>query len=430
MKTILHTLCVCLICISHMYGAFNEDDMIFEAIELEIQKQFDKARDAYLILYEETHKLEYLKEAVKLSASLENPQITLDFANDYLAQGGGKDIVMLRILLDSHLKLGIYDEALNEIQELMKLEDNPQLQTILGLLYLDKKDFARAKKAFDANYERTHSQLSLQKLIEIDLAQGKDKDAFKKLDAHIEQYGCSDSFCNFSLELYARSKQTSKIEAIIKRAFDENPTIQNAQHLIRIYTYQQKFKEALQIASQFPFNYQMMLELYVSQKDYLNASKQAKLVYEETKNPYFLGLEQIYTFESLQDKTDMKKLKAIASTLQKAIEMMQASNPNITETELNQVTLNIRETLSYFLNFLGYMLIDHELDVQKGITYAQEALKLTPIEPAYLDSLAWGYYKLQQCTLAQETFKQIPESEIKKEQEMQDHQRLIQKCKK
>jgi tetratricopeptide (TPR) repeat protein len=45
------------------------------------------------------------------------------------------------------------------------------------------------------------------------------------------------------------------------------------------------------------------------------------------------------------------------------------------------------------LNYLGYMLIDYDLDVTKGIGYVQEALALEPKNPAYLDSLGWGYYK-------------------------------------
>ena len=44
-------------------------------------------------------------------------------------------------------------------------------------------------------------------------------------------------------------------------------------------------------------------------------------------------------------------------------------------------------------NYLGYMLIDNDLDVQAGIGYVQLALKREPKNPAYLDSLGWGHYK-------------------------------------
>ncbi len=47
-------------------------------------------------------------------------------------------------------------------------------------------------------------------------------------------------------------------------------------------------------------------------------------------------------------------------------------------------------------NLYGYMLTDHDVDPAKGLVLIQQALKDTPKEPAYLDSLAWAYYKLKQ----------------------------------
>lgn len=435
MKILIRILCLCL-CLNSVYAEFNEDEMLFEAIELEASKQLDKARDSYLILYEETQKLEYLKESIILSASIENPGTTLEFARDYIAQGGEKDIVMLKIFLDCYLKLGLYNEALNETKELIKQDDNPQFQNILGLLYIEKKDLAKAKKAFEANYAQTKSQDSLQSIIEIELAQNNGKAAFEKLDSHIEEHGCSDAFCNFSLDLYIRSKQISKIEGIFKREFDKNPTIQNAQNLVLVYARQKKFDQASEIASQFPFNHQVMLELYVLQKDFANASSRANLLYEENKNPYFLAIAQVYKFESLKNKSDSKQILSIVAKLEQAISQMQNTtppqNPQDTQPTQNptlQSPINDQYNLAYFLNFLGYILIDHEIDPKQGVEHVKQALKSSPNEPAYIDSLAWGQYKLKQCTLAQETFKQIPASIIKQEQELQDHKALIQKCK-
>jgi len=45
------------------------------------------------------------------------------------------------------------------------------------------------------------------------------------------------------------------------------------------------------------------------------------------------------------------------------------------------------------MNYLGYMLIDYNLDVTSGIAHVQQALKREPKNPAYLDSLGWGYFK-------------------------------------
>ena len=45
------------------------------------------------------------------------------------------------------------------------------------------------------------------------------------------------------------------------------------------------------------------------------------------------------------------------------------------------------------LNNLGYILIDHDIDVNKGLSFVEKALSYSPEEPSYLDSKAWGLYK-------------------------------------
>gem|GEM_PF-1719234 len=46
------------------------------------------------------------------------------------------------------------------------------------------------------------------------------------------------------------------------------------------------------------------------------------------------------------------------------------------------------------LNFLGYVYIDNNINVKKGIRLVKRALKIYPGWFFYLDSLGWGYYKL------------------------------------
>jgi predicted Zn-dependent protease len=46
------------------------------------------------------------------------------------------------------------------------------------------------------------------------------------------------------------------------------------------------------------------------------------------------------------------------------------------------------------LNNLGYMLIDHDIDVNRGLSLVEKALHHVPEESSYLDSKAWGLYKI------------------------------------
>jgi len=45
------------------------------------------------------------------------------------------------------------------------------------------------------------------------------------------------------------------------------------------------------------------------------------------------------------------------------------------------------------LNGLGYVLVDADLDLPRGLRCCRKAVDMKPNNPAYLDSLGWAYYK-------------------------------------
>ena len=55
------------------------------------------------------------------------------------------------------------------------------------------------------------------------------------------------------------------------------------------------------------------------------------------------------------------------------------------------------------LNYLGYMLSDHDQKLNEALQLVQHAVKLDPENGAYLDSLGWVRYKLGQYELAEQT---------------------------
>ena len=61
--------------------------------------------------------------------------------------------------------------------------------------------------------------------------------------------------------------------------------------------------------------------------------------------------------------------------------------------EYYRKALEIDKNNSNALNGLGYILADTEKDLAKAIVYCKRALEKEPTNPAYLDSLAWAYFK-------------------------------------
>jgi tetratricopeptide (TPR) repeat protein len=54
------------------------------------------------------------------------------------------------------------------------------------------------------------------------------------------------------------------------------------------------------------------------------------------------------------------------------------------------------------LNYLGYMMADHNMHLEEALSYIKKAVQLDPANGAYLDSLGWAYYKLGNYEMAEE----------------------------
>lgn len=70
------------------------------------------------------------------------------------------------------------------------------------------------------------------------------------------------------------------------------------------------------------------------------------------------------------------------------------------------------------------------MDVKRGMDLVRKALALDSNSVLYLDSLAWGYYKLGNCLEAKKIFSSIAKELIQNEPELKEHNKIIQECKK
>jgi tetratricopeptide (TPR) repeat protein len=57
---------------------------------------------------------------------------------------------------------------------------------------------------------------------------------------------------------------------------------------------------------------------------------------------------------------------------------------------------------SMALNYLGYMLADHNSKLDEALSMIKKAVELDPANGAYLDSLGWAYFKLGKYDLAED----------------------------
>lgn len=412
-----------LLALSVAFGAFDEEEYMFRALDLQDQGKVREARDTYLVLYDETKKLEYLKESILLSIGFEQPNIVLGYIEDYRREAQkkklGEDLEIDKALLDVYLKTNNPTKALPIAQKIAKEEDSPIIHNALAVIYASLGDLPSAIKEFQILYEESKSPEVLQKLIVLYGQTQQYQKGIELLDSYLQENECEGDLCAMAIQIYAKAMQGDKIESILKKRYDDEPTIANAQNLIHIYSLRQKYHQALEIASRYPFDPKILFNLYAQAKDYANAYKSALDVYKNSKQAMYLGFAQMYRFETLANKTNPKEVLPVLQDMQKAIELIQKDSvPDSLQ----------RENLGLFYNFAGFLLIDLDLDIEQGIAYVQKALEIAPNNVAYLDSLAWGYYKQRHCKKAREVFAKIPKESIPSDEELVKHAKSLDLC--
>lgn len=412
MKKILFVL-FCILC---LWGEVNEDDMVNEALNAIELKQYAQARDLYLLLYEESGKIEYLRESILVSAYLNDPQGTINLILSFQKENKDYDLEIEKVLADSYLRLGDVKNSIITIEKIKTKENSPLVHEILGNLYYQSNRIEDALMELNKAYDESHSERSLEKLISIYSNTQNNERIGDLLNTHLEKYGCSQDLCKRSIEFYVKTKQISRVERLLKRIEEQSPTIQNATNLIAVYAYSKKYDEAIEVAKKYPLNRSILLELYVGKGDFAQASAQAKLIYDESKNPEMLILSEIYRFELIQKNPSKEDLKSMIANLKEGIAQLKKEE-------------KAPQGLPEYLNFLGYLMIDYDLDIKGGMKYVQEALDQSPNSYEFLDSLAWGYYKLGDCQKAKELFSKIPQSKISELNELKDHQKTLLNCK-
>lgn len=82
------------------------------------------------------------------------------------------------------------------------------------------------------------------------------------------------------------------------------------------------------------------------------------------------------------------------------------------------------------MNGLSWYLIDNDVDIVKGLQIAEKMVTLSPDNRGYLDTLAWGYYKANDCFNAYKAMKSAIELYGNNANKViQNHWNLIQECK-
>jgi len=386
----------------------KEDALIMFALRAEELRDYESASKIFDSLYEQSNRKEYLYRSLQNSLILgKNEKIIKEV--DEITQNTFNDYALVRLKILALIQSNKLDEAqllaINLVQKSKKVDD----YILVSDIYLEQKEFDIALKYLESAYNQDYNEKILDKMsIVLYVNLNKRKDAIAYLETHTRVYGCSVMICKRLIAFYSNDNNIDGLLSAYLRYYkiDSNPEI--SKKIVQLYGYKREYIKLIVFLEESGSDDKILLQLYVSSKNYIKAYPLAQKLYEETGNVEFLGQSAIYEYESQKSKDDKKFLKRISTKFENVLE---------------------QDNSTLYLNYYGYILIDHDIDIEQGISYVKEALKQEPNSSFYLDSLAWGYYKLGKCKEALSIIKKVITLEGGDDPEVLKHYKIIKKCK-
>lgn len=415
-----------MLCFGTLWANSNEDAAMLRGADSLYHQDFAGSFDEFIMLFDETQEPYYAKLAAQAAIGKGDLESAQQLAELYVKLSGDHDdSIVNKILADSYAKQGQIAKALQVLERLYKQEPTPEIAEVLANMYMLNQQAPKAQQLYATLYAENRNTELLKKLLVCLAFQQKRQEALATLSGYLLEVGCDGVFCLESLRFYEDLQGLDMAKDVFEEIYKTNPTIPNATNFMRVLIALKDYQEAQGVARAFPFDKGLLLDLYVMQGDFVKAQKEAAHIYAQSGNPRFLALEAIYGFSALPQPT-RTDAQAIAKKLDKAIALRQKEALESKKKPAPQDAFQ-QEVFqdAFFYNFYGYLLIDYEINIKRGIEYVKKALAIEPYAIAYIDSLAWGYYKLGDCENALKTFAQIPKDQADKEDELRAHRYQI-----
>lgn len=395
--------------------SFPEEDLyIVYALEYERLREVNNAREVYLKLYEKTAKTEYLVKFLKISLSTKNFMDVKRVASKYLNSNMKNNEIVLRIYCVALLNLREHDEALKIGQKLIKKYDTAINYDVVGNVYFVIKQYKKAKEYFESAYVLSKNSSSLFNLVNIQYAYLNKKDeAIAYLETHIRLYGCDYLVCTKLISFYQEQNDLDGAISILKRAYKEfkeqeqYTNMQKIYNLLISYLEKRDIKEAIEFLEKNATDDIRLLSLYRRTNEIDKSLALVRKLYKQDGNIELLAQIAILEFENAKDKK-----KILPSVIKKFEDVL-----NVLDNHVYQ-------------NYLGYILIDFDLDINRGIELINKALEKAPNNAAYIDSLAWGQYKLNDCESAYKNMIKVVNEVGLVDEEIKLHWKKIKECNK
>ncbi len=393
----------------------REDALIVRGLLKEEATRYREAQKIFLELYRLTAKPEYLYQAAREAMMPGgDPERVLPLLRRLVETKGLKeDRLPVRLLVALYARKGALREAEPVVKRWLATSNDPRDLKLAATVAADLGHYEEAVALLQKAYLKNRDEKLL--LDEVTLLQKKLHDpdrAIRLLETHLRLDPEASVAVYFKLiELYARRNDLAKVQELYKKLYEKDPQDYFLKKIIKLSLYRRDFEGLARFLEKHPDgNEELLYTLYKELDRFDKAIALAHRRYQETGKPKWLAEEAILTYEKA------RKAKQITPDLLRRFQRLfdRALKEGVDE--------------SLYLNYYGYTLIDHDLDVQRGMALVRQALKQQPDNPFYLDSLAWGLYKEGRCAEAQKVMQKVIAAEGIKEPEIRMHAESIRRC--
>ncbi len=389
----------------------SEDEWILRAIWLEENAAFEKSAEVYSKLYIATEKKEYLfKEVSSRIYAGGSVGESLQKLKKWTTTNPN-NLAGRRLLLALYMNEKLYKEAAQVGAYLLEHSDEDADLELAANPYIFSGNYKKGVELLNKLYRNTKNEKILMKIAAINAQYlGENKKAIQILETHRRMENASPDIYKMLIDLYVKEQNIDRILETYRALYKQDAQVQYLSKIIEIYVYNRDFNSLILFLESNHANDDILYDLYKKEKQFKKAIKLTEVFYLQNHNPKWLAEKAILIFEVAKDKDDRKMLDKLITLFDEAF------------------LLGVDDSL--YLNYYGYTLIDKEIDIDRGMKIIKEALSQQPDNSYYLDSLAWGYYKKDECLKAYATMEKVVEKEGLDELEIKEHWEKIQACQK
>ncbi|MCD8213607.1 MAG: hypothetical protein LUC34_06135 [Campylobacter sp.] len=390
--------------------AQNNEDLnlrLLQALMQQNNSDISGAIATYRQIFAQTQQTAYLKEAIKLAF------VSVDSSLGELMEEGEKffkdDSEFIRMKVAILVNKNQLSNAREMMRELVKKEPNAQNILILGTICMMQNESLTALKYFEEAYALSGSEENLLRVADVLLNRFDNlKETVRYLEDFRNKSGCTVKTCELLADIYSQSVNFPKVVELYEELYELTRDNVYLDKTLQIFIYDKNYKAAAEFLKKHSYNDAMLMEIYAAIGNFGDAYVLAAKLYNDSRDLNFLAKMAMYEYEMNSKNINKERLDSI-------VDKFEASALKLD----NEI----------FLNYYGYLLIDHDIDVKKGIKLVKRALELSPDSPYYQDSLAWGYFKLGECDKAKEyMLLAMKDVDFKNSTEAKEHLHLIERC--